>query len=119
MSDHADNADSRIYRTIAAGLAAVRGAPELQADCRCHFCDEAVQVTLLFCDVDCRDDYQREQMALSGQVARVKGEYRAAFRRIPSPTVVRWRVFTTRSLERERQRLNALDHRLLKRGSRS
>ena len=40
MSDHADNADSRIYRTIAAGLAAARHAPALQPDCRCHFCDE-------------------------------------------------------------------------------
>jgi hypothetical protein len=63
MSDHADNADSRIYRTIAAGLAAARRAPELQPDCRCHFCDEPLAVQLLFCNVDCRDDYQREQAA--------------------------------------------------------
>lgn len=63
MSDHADNADSRIYRTIAAGLAAARRAPALQPDCRCHFCDEPVAVELLFCNVDCRDDYQREQGA--------------------------------------------------------
>lgn len=63
MSDHADNADSRIYRTIAAGLAAARHAPALQPDCRCHFCDEPVAVELLFCDVDCRDDYQRELAA--------------------------------------------------------
>lgn len=64
MSDHADNADSRIYRTIAAGLAAARRAPALQPDCRCHFCDEPVAVELLFCDMDCRDDYQREATAL-------------------------------------------------------
>jgi hypothetical protein len=63
MSDHADNADSRIYRTIAAGLAAARRAPALQPDCRCHFCDEPLAVQLLFCNVDCRDDYQREQAA--------------------------------------------------------
>jgi len=64
MSDHADNADSRIYRTIAAGLAAARRAPALQPDCRCHFCDEPVAVELLFCNMDCRDDYQREATAL-------------------------------------------------------
>lgn len=63
MSDHADNADGRIYRTIAAGLAAARRAPALQPDCRCHFCDEPVAVELLFCNVDCRDDYQRERAA--------------------------------------------------------
>jgi hypothetical protein len=64
MSDHADNADSRIFRTIAAGLAAVRRAPELQPDCRCHFCDEIVAVNLLFCDVDCRNDFERQDAAL-------------------------------------------------------
>jgi len=63
MSDHADNADSGIYRAIAAGLAAARRAPAPQHDCRCHFCDEAVAVELPFCDVDCRDDYQRERAA--------------------------------------------------------
>lgn len=64
MSDHADNADSKIYKTIAAGLAAVRRAPELQPDCHCHFCDEAVPAERVFCDTDCRDDYEREQAAL-------------------------------------------------------
>lgn len=63
MSDHADNADNRIYRTIAAGLAAARKAPALQPDCRCHFCDEPLATGLLFCNVDCRDDYQRERAA--------------------------------------------------------
>lgn len=63
MSDHADNADSRIYRAIAAGLAAARRAPALQPDCRCHFCDEPVAVELLFCDIHCRDDYQKMDSA--------------------------------------------------------
>ncbi|WP_044527942.1 hypothetical protein [Herbaspirillum sp. B65] len=63
MSDYADHADNKIYRTIAAGLAAARRAPELQADCRCHFCDEPVAGELLFCDVDCRDDYQKMESA--------------------------------------------------------
>lgn len=63
MSDHADNADRKIFRTIDAGLAAARRAPELQPDCRCHFCDEVVAVNLLFCDVDCRDDFERQDAA--------------------------------------------------------
>ncbi|WP_079218151.1 hypothetical protein [Herbaspirillum robiniae] len=64
MSDHADNSDSNIFRVIADGLALARRAPELQPDCRCHFCDEAVAVSLLFCNAECRDDYQREQSSL-------------------------------------------------------
>ncbi|MFJ3046969.1 hypothetical protein ACIPEN_14150 [Herbaspirillum chlorophenolicum] len=64
MSDHADNADIKIFRTIADGLAAARRAPELQPDCRCHFCDEMVVVNLLFCDVNCRDDFERQNAAL-------------------------------------------------------
>lgn len=63
MSDHADNADHNIYRTIAVGLAAARRVPVLQADCRCHFCDEPVAVELLFCSPDCRDDFERVAMA--------------------------------------------------------
>ncbi|MGO0789493.1 hypothetical protein ACTOWA_06450 [Herbaspirillum seropedicae] len=60
MSDHADNADKKIYGAIAAGLAAVRQAPMLQPNCRCHFCDEVVASETLFCDVDCRDDFERQ-----------------------------------------------------------
>ncbi len=57
MSDYADNADSRIYRTIAADLAAARCARPLLADFHCHFCDEPIGIELLFCDSDCRDDF--------------------------------------------------------------
>ncbi|WP_433692093.1 hypothetical protein [Herbaspirillum seropedicae] len=63
MSDHADNADKKIYGAIAAGLAAARRAPTLEPDCRCHFCDEPIAGELLFCDVDCRDDYQKMDSA--------------------------------------------------------
>ncbi|MDR6397282.1 hypothetical protein ACTOWA_04885 [Herbaspirillum seropedicae] len=59
MSDHADNADKKIYGAIAAGLAAARRAPTLQPDCRCHFCDEQVAVNLLFCNIECRNDFDR------------------------------------------------------------
>ncbi|WP_343725514.1 hypothetical protein [Herbaspirillum huttiense] len=62
MSDHADNADHKIYQAIEVGLAAARRAPVLQPDCRCHFCEEKVMAGQVFCDIDCRDDYQRHQM---------------------------------------------------------
>ena len=29
----------------------------------CHFCNSQVASTLLFCDGDCRDDWEREQQA--------------------------------------------------------
>lgn len=29
----------------------------------CHFCDSVIQPMLLFCDGDCRDDWEREQQA--------------------------------------------------------
>jgi len=59
MSDHADIADNRIFATVSAGLAAVRRLP----DCRCHFCDETLQPEILFCNDDCRDDYEKEEAA--------------------------------------------------------
>jgi len=63
MSDHADIADKRIFAIISAGLAAVRRRPVLLPDCRCHFCDEMLQPEMLFCNDDCRDDYDKEQAA--------------------------------------------------------
>jgi hypothetical protein len=64
MSDHADIADAKIFAVAARGLAAIRRRPVLDADCHCHFCDEAVAPEALFCDVDCRDDYDKEQDGL-------------------------------------------------------
>lgn len=63
MSDHADNADKKIYGAIAAGLAAARRAPMLQPDCRCHFCDDSIAATLLFCNSECRDDFELQARA--------------------------------------------------------
>jgi len=70
MSDHADIADNRIFATVSAGLAAVRRRHVLLPDCRCHFCDEAVQPDILFCNDDCRDDYEKEEKAqkIAGRV---------------------------------------------------
>lgn len=75
MSDHADNADSRIYQTIDAGLAAARRARALQSDCRCHFCDDPVDAEFLFCNSDCRDDFERYSAAArrSGEQSFLRG----------------------------------------------
>ena len=64
MSDIADRADWRIAHEMTTALAQVRRIPLLQADHHCHFCQEPIASALLFCDVDCRDDYEREQAAL-------------------------------------------------------
>ena len=64
MSDIADRADWRIAHEMTTALAKVRRTPLLQADHHCHFCQEPIASALLFCNVDCRDDYEREQAAL-------------------------------------------------------
>ncbi|HVK95331.1 MAG TPA: hypothetical protein VM571_11475 [Noviherbaspirillum sp.] len=53
MSDHADLSDKRIAQIVSDGLKQLRRAPRLHGDGRCHFCD-----------VDCRDDYEKQQAAL-------------------------------------------------------
>ncbi|MDX8124950.1 hypothetical protein SKZ59_24540 [Janthinobacterium sp. GMG2] len=63
MSDHVDNTDKIIFAEVARGLAAVRGRPALAPHGGCHYCDEALAPALLFCDVDCRDDYDKELAA--------------------------------------------------------
>ncbi len=63
MSDHADVTDPIIFAAVRRGLDAVRRQVRLVADCRCHYCDEPVGPVALFCGVDCRDDYDKEQAA--------------------------------------------------------
>jgi len=63
MSDVADRAEWRIAKDIEAAMAHVRKTPKLEADGHCHYCDEDVAHEQRFCNMDCRDDYQREQEA--------------------------------------------------------
>ena len=63
MSDHVDNTDKIIFAEVARGLAAVRSRPGLVAHGCCHYCDEVLAPVLLFCNADCRDDYEKEQAA--------------------------------------------------------
>ena len=64
MSDVADRADWRIAQDIKAAMVHASRTPLLEADGYCHYCDEHVAHGALFCNTDCRDDYQTEQEAL-------------------------------------------------------
>ena len=59
MSDHIDKTDSIIYAEVARGLAAVRRGTCLEEHGPCHFCDEPLVPGLRFCNIDCRDDYEK------------------------------------------------------------
>lgn len=56
MSDIADRAQDHIEREEALVLAAGHKPPGPKADGHCHNCGEPVEH--LFCDSDCRDDYE-------------------------------------------------------------
>jgi hypothetical protein len=64
MRDVADRAEWRIAKDIEVAMAHARRIPHLEADGRCHYCDDDVAHGALFCNTDCRDDYQKEQEAL-------------------------------------------------------
>lgn len=63
MSDYADRSDTRIAQIVEQGLDQVRRASRMAATGNCHFCDEEVTPGNLFCDIDCRDDFERENRA--------------------------------------------------------
>lgn len=61
MSDVGDRAEWRIEKDIQNALAHVKKMPLQESDGHCHFCDEDIAHGLLFCNPDCRDDYDKEQ----------------------------------------------------------
>lgn len=63
MSDLIDKTDAIIFAEVARGLAAVRGRPVLVAHGCCHYCEEPLAPALVFCGVECRDDYDKELSA--------------------------------------------------------
>ncbi|HWX02443.1 hypothetical protein [Collimonas sp.] len=63
MRDVADRAEWRIAKDIEVAMAHARRIPQLEADGRCHYCDDDVAHGARFCNTDCRDDYQKEQEA--------------------------------------------------------
>ena len=61
MRDVVDRAEWRIEKDLQNALAHVRKMPLLVRDGHCHFCDEDIAYDRLFCNVDCRDDYDKKQ----------------------------------------------------------
>ncbi|MEB0138012.1 MULTISPECIES: hypothetical protein [unclassified Undibacterium] len=64
MSDHADVSDKNIENFIASAIANACRQVHVQSDGYCLFCDEPVAFGLLFCNKECRDDFEKEQRTL-------------------------------------------------------
>lgn len=63
MTDLIDKTDKIIAAEVVRGLAAVRSRPGLVPHGACHYCDEPLAPALRFCNIDCRDDYEKEVAA--------------------------------------------------------
>jgi hypothetical protein len=61
MSDEADRSDQKIADAIEQAIMQARSAPALRPNGKCHFCDEPVAAPLLFCDMDCAQDFEAEE----------------------------------------------------------
>lgn len=60
MTDQIDQAQSYIDHTIQVGIAnAIQAPQEIQSKGACHNCGESVSGGSLFCDSDCRDDWEK------------------------------------------------------------
>lgn len=64
MSDIADSADARISLDLEFALSNMQRFPIEEPDMHCLFCDEPVGYRELFCNADCRCDYEKEQKIL-------------------------------------------------------
>lgn len=64
MSDVADMSDKNVETFIASAIAHARGKPGMKATGWCRFCEEAIGPVELFCNIECRDDYQKSQAAM-------------------------------------------------------
>lgn len=65
MSDVIDDANDRAERDLALALRAARSPARIEpTPCGlCYNCEASVPVGACFCDVDCRDDYQKRRAA--------------------------------------------------------
>lgn len=59
--DDADRALVHIENARSDGIAAARRANNLIPAGFCHWCAEPVGASMLFCDSECRDDYEHEK----------------------------------------------------------
>ena len=64
MSDFADDAlkFEEMDRELAIAMHRKKSHSLLPV-CGCHFCDSVLPPNMLFCDSDCRDDWEREHRA--------------------------------------------------------
>ncbi|WP_249553785.1 hypothetical protein [Shewanella sp. 10B] len=69
MSDKADDADALVELQLRAAMAS-RQRPVMRpfTGC-CYWCGESVESPRIFCDADCRDDFERNA-ATKGSVKR-------------------------------------------------
>ncbi|GAC1609635.1 MAG: hypothetical protein NVS3B3_16580 [Aquirhabdus sp.] len=63
MSDVADRAEWRIAKDLQTALHHARQGEILDSDGHCCFCDEPIPHPARFCNVDCRNDFDKEQSA--------------------------------------------------------
>jgi len=64
MANEADIADIFQENRMQQALLAARTAkPTLTANGHCHFCEEELPAGHLFCNTDCRVDWEREEAA--------------------------------------------------------
>ena len=61
MADEVDQAQEHIEREAAVLIAATRRREGPTPTGRCHYCDEILGDTDRWCDIGCRDHWQREQ----------------------------------------------------------
>lgn len=59
--DIVDKAEEREQHQRDDGIAKARRAPSLRPVGQCYNCGELVGGNKLFCDADCRDDWQKRQ----------------------------------------------------------
>jgi hypothetical protein len=63
MADSADRADQEIAASVAEAMREACKTPRMWPIGHCYFCDQTVERGLLFCDADCREDYEKEASA--------------------------------------------------------
>lgn len=59
LTDAADIADLEMQRALDRSLESHKARKRLIPTGKCLYCEEQVKGELLFCDIDCRDDYQK------------------------------------------------------------
>lgn len=64
MSDIVDNSNVIVEMFTEAAVSIARQDHFINRDGRCLFCDEEINPIQLFCDLYCRDDWEKEQRVL-------------------------------------------------------